>query len=99
MHLPILTSVSDVNPPYVVVVVGPPKVIFFYCNFNFLNFQVGKTTLIKSLVKHYTKHSLTEVLGPITVVSGNLTKFLLVFYFLFSQGKQKDLLSLNVPMI
>ena len=33
--------------------------------------QVGKTLLIQSLVKHYTKHNLTEVRGPITVVSGN----------------------------
>ncbi len=32
--------------------------------------QVGKTTLIKSLVKHYTRHNLTAVKGPITVVSG-----------------------------
>lgn len=32
--------------------------------------QVGKTTLIKSLVRRYSKHTLSEVLGPITVVSG-----------------------------
>ena len=32
--------------------------------------QVGKTTLIKSLVRKYTKHTLTQVAGPITVVSG-----------------------------
>lgn len=32
--------------------------------------QVGKTTLIKSLVKRYTKQSLSEVKGPITVVAG-----------------------------
>ena len=32
--------------------------------------QVGKTTLIKSLVKHYTRHNLTTVKGPVTVVSG-----------------------------
>lgn len=31
--------------------------------------QVGKTTLIKSLVKRYTKHSLTQPAGPITVVA------------------------------
>lgn len=32
--------------------------------------QVGKSTLIKSLVKHYTRHNITAVKGPITVVSG-----------------------------
>lgn len=32
--------------------------------------QVGKTLLIKSLVKHYTKHNLSDIRGPITVVSG-----------------------------
>lgn len=43
-------------PPVVVAVVGPPG--------------VGKTTLIKSLVKRYTKHTLTVINGPITVVTG-----------------------------
>ncbi|WVZ24117.1 hypothetical protein V8G54_002661 [Vigna mungo] len=42
--------------PYVVVVKGPP--------------QVGKSLLIKSLVKHYTKHNLPHVRGPIIIVSG-----------------------------
>lgn len=32
--------------------------------------QVGKTLLIQSLVKHYTKQNLSDVRGPITVVSG-----------------------------
>eukprot|EP00898_Chlorokybus_atmophyticus_P007768 jgi/Chlat1/7993/Chrsp7S07775 len=32
--------------------------------------RTGKTTLIQSLIKHYTKHNLSEVKGPITVVSG-----------------------------
>ena len=30
----------------------------------------GKTTVIRSLVKHYTRHSMSEVKGPVTVVSG-----------------------------
>ena len=43
-------------PPYIVAVVGPPK--------------VGKSTLIRSLVKNYTRQNLRNVVGPITVVSG-----------------------------
>jgi ribosome biogenesis protein BMS1 len=41
------------EPPYVVIVQGPK--------------HSGKTTLIKSLVKHYTRQRLTDVHGPITV--------------------------------
>lgn len=33
-------------------------------------FQVGKSLLIKCLVKHYTKQNMSEVRGPITIVSG-----------------------------
>lgn len=43
-------------PPVIIAVVGPPG--------------VGKTTLVKSLVKRYTKHTLSTIQGPITVVSG-----------------------------
>lgn len=34
------------------------------------NKQVGKTSLIKGLVKHYTKQNLADPLGPITLVTG-----------------------------
>ena len=43
-------------PPVCVAVVGPPK--------------VGKTTLIRDLVRNFTRQSLTVSQGPITVVSG-----------------------------
>lgn len=56
LHVPTIDRSYGEPPPYVVVVHGPPK--------------VGKSLLIKSLVKHYTKHNLPEVRGPITIVSG-----------------------------
>ncbi|KAI5067058.1 hypothetical protein GOP47_0017586 [Adiantum capillus-veneris] len=56
LHVPVLDRTVEEPPPYVVVVQGPP--------------QVGKTLLIKSLVKHYTKHNLSDMRGPITVISG-----------------------------
>ncbi|MCL7048306.1 hypothetical protein MKW94_009594 [Papaver nudicaule] len=51
--------VSTIGPepvPYVVLVQGPPN--------------VGKSLLIKSLVKVFTKRYLNNIRGPITVVSG-----------------------------
>ncbi|KAE8717907.1 Ribosome bioproteinsis protein BMS1-like protein [Hibiscus syriacus] len=56
LHLPVMDRSYSELPPFVVVVQGPP--------------QVGKSLLIKTLVKHYTKHNLPEVRGPITIVSG-----------------------------
>lgn len=57
LHVPMVDRTPDDDPPPVIVaIVGPPG--------------TGKTTLIKSLVKKLTKTSLTEVKGPITVVSG-----------------------------
>ncbi|XP_067045099.1 ribosome biogenesis protein BMS1 homolog [Acropora muricata] len=43
-------------PPYIIAVVGPPK--------------VGKTTLINSLLKNFTRQQLTNIKGPVTIVSG-----------------------------
>lgn len=57
LHVPLVDRTPhDVPPPVIIAVVGPPG--------------VGKTTLVKSLVKRFTKHTLSEVKGPITVVSG-----------------------------
>ncbi|KAK4254819.1 hypothetical protein QN277_007910 [Acacia crassicarpa] len=56
LHVPIIDRSNGEPAPYVVVVQGPPK--------------VGKSLLIKSLVKHYTKQNLPDVRGPITIVSG-----------------------------
>ena len=32
--------------------------------------QVGKTTLIRSLVRRYTKNTMVDIKGPVTIVSG-----------------------------
>ncbi|KAK9153091.1 hypothetical protein Sjap_000571 [Stephania japonica] len=56
LHVPTIDRTTGEPAPYVVLVQGPPK--------------VGKSLLIKSLVKHYTKQNLPEVRGPITIVSG-----------------------------
>jgi len=56
LHAPKSDRSPDEPPPMVIAVAGPPN--------------SGKTSLIKSLVKRYTRHNLAEVKGPITVVSG-----------------------------
>lgn len=57
LHVPLVDRTpQDEPPPVVIAIVGPPG--------------VGKTTLLKSLVRRYTKQTLTDAKGPITVVSG-----------------------------
>ncbi|KAL6719963.1 Glycoside hydrolase 2 (Mannanase, beta-galactosidase) [Lecanora helva] len=55
LHVPLVDRIPEEAPPLIVAVVGPPG--------------VGKTTLIKSLIKRYTKHNLSSPNGPITVVT------------------------------
>lgn len=55
-HTPQVDRTPEEPPPVLVAVVGPNG--------------VGKTTLIKSLVRRYTKHTLSDIRGPVTVVSG-----------------------------
>lgn len=55
LHVPLVDRLPEEAPPFVVGVVGPPG--------------VGKTTLIKSLTRRYTKQSISDPRGPITVVT------------------------------
>ncbi|QIX01180.1 hypothetical protein AMS68_006697 [Peltaster fructicola] len=55
LHVPLVDRLPEEAPPLVVGVVGPPG--------------VGKTTLIKSLLRRYTKQTITQPTGPITVVT------------------------------
>ena len=53
--MPLVDRLPEEAPPIIVGVVGPPG--------------VGKTTLIKSLIRRYTKQTLSHPTGPLTVVT------------------------------
>ncbi|XP_028844933.1 ribosome biogenesis protein BMS1 homolog isoform X2 [Denticeps clupeoides] len=55
-HIPLVDRTPLEPPPIVVVVVGPPK--------------VGKSTLIRCLIKNFTRQKLSDIRGPVTIVSG-----------------------------
>ncbi|KAK2758210.1 Glycoside hydrolase 2 (Mannanase, beta-galactosidase) [Arachnomyces sp. PD_36] len=55
LHVPLVDRLPEEAPPIIVTVVGPPG--------------VGKTTLIKSLIKRYSKQTLSSPSGPLTVVT------------------------------
>ncbi|TLD31522.1 hypothetical protein PspLS_02690 [Pyricularia sp. CBS 133598] len=55
LHVPLVDRLPDEPPPRLVTIVGPPG--------------VGKTTLLKSLVRRYAKETISDPQGPITVVT------------------------------
>ncbi|CAH2321746.1 ribosome biogenesis BMS1 homolog [Pelobates cultripes] len=63
-HIPVVDRTPLEPPPVVVVVVGPPK--------------VGKSTLIRCLIKNFTKQKLTEIRGPVTIVSGKKRRLTII---------------------
>lgn len=40
--------------------------------------QVGKTTLIRSLIRRYTKTTMTDIQGPVTVVTGKARRLTVI---------------------
>ncbi|XP_011298127.1 ribosome biogenesis protein BMS1 homolog [Fopius arisanus] len=55
-HIPVVDRTPVEPPPILVAVVGPPK--------------VGKSLLIQCLIKSYVRQPLSNVIGPVTIVSG-----------------------------
>lgn len=63
-RVPEVDRTPDLPPPYVVAVVGPP--------------QVGKSILIKCLIKSFTRNSVNNVKGPVTIISGKKRRITLI---------------------
>eukprot|EP00927_Polykrikos_kofoidii_P037709 TRINITY_DN31919_c0_g1_i1.p1 TRINITY_DN31919_c0_g1~~TRINITY_DN31919_c0_g1_i1.p1 ORF type:complete len:1080 (-),score=177.89 TRINITY_DN31919_c0_g1_i1:201-3440(-) len=63
-RVPKVDKTPDIPPPFIVVVQGPPG--------------VGKSTLVKSLVRHYCRQRLLEMRGPITLVSGRQRRLTII---------------------
>ncbi|KAF7636072.1 Bms1-type G domain-containing protein [Meloidogyne graminicola] len=54
-HIPIIERLVDTPPPLFVAIVGPPK--------------VGKSLLLRCLIKNYVSQTITEIKGPVTIVT------------------------------
>ena len=62
--MPAVEKAVEEPPPYTILVQGPPG--------------VGKSTLIKCLIKHYTRQDVREAKGPVTVVAGKARRLCFV---------------------
>lgn len=63
-HIPIVDKSSNEPPPILVAVVGPPK--------------VGKSTLINNLIRSFTRTNITNIQGPITIVTSKKRRITLI---------------------
>ena len=55
-HVPTVDRTPVEPPPIVIAIVGPPK--------------VGKTTLLKCLIRNFTRQAISDIKGPVTIISG-----------------------------
>uniref|UniRef100_A0A182IKC9 Uncharacterized protein n=1 Tax=Anopheles atroparvus TaxID=41427 RepID=A0A182IKC9_ANOAO len=63
-HIPLVDKTPEEPPPVLIAVVGPPK--------------VGKTTLIMNMIKNFTKTNVTNINGPITIVTSKKRRITLI---------------------
>ncbi|ELU07193.1 hypothetical protein CAPTEDRAFT_82469, partial [Capitella teleta] len=63
-HIPVVDRAPVEPPPILIAVVGPPK--------------VGKSTVIQCLVRNFTRHKISRVNGPVTIVSGKKRRLTIV---------------------
>ncbi|KAH8427399.1 GTPase BMS1 [Aspergillus melleus] len=64
LHVPLVDRLPEEAPPLIVAVVGPPG--------------VGKTTLVKSLIRRYTKQTLSTPTGPLTIVTSKKRRLTII---------------------
>lgn len=57
---------------------------------------MGKSTLIRSLVKHYTRRNLGEVKGPITLVSG-CVDLIFSMFLCYCKGRNRRITLVECP--
>jgi len=63
-HQPVVDRTPIDPPPIIIAIVGPPK--------------VGKTTLLHCLVRNFTRQTLTNTQGPVTVTAGKKRRLTLI---------------------
>ncbi|WFD43241.1 Glycoside hydrolase 2 (Mannanase, beta-galactosidase) [Malassezia psittaci] len=57
LHVPMVNRTPESEPPPIIIAIVGPQ-------------GVGKSTLMRSLIRRYTKHTIANIAGPVTVVAG-----------------------------
>lgn len=63
-HIPLVDKTAEEPPPILIAIVGPPK--------------VGKSTLINNLIRSFTRTNVTNINGPITIVTSKKRRITLI---------------------